>query len=724
MNFIILSDMKVYGKSVNPSKRAVRLSSACVNMNDVYKPSHGPLTIRKGYAENQFTSPFASTLTFQTPYAASTQEMTKDLIRTPFKEIPNATAQPMKVQGGNSVIQMRKAARLMKSLDQRIVYERLNDADEVYLDDGDATYPCEHCKAKMWFSERLKRASTKSNSVFSTCCCHEVYTIEFQKCGLLHAHIILFLEDKDKLKNPEEVIFLNKDRENASLTEINKMLMQNGRSLDDFPMMAKPECSINYDNVNNLMMEELSFDTELYIFERYKFEQQLTIEQREIYEKILSAVNLKEGSFFFVYGFKGTGKTFLWNALTVFIRSQKMIVLNVASSGIAATLLPSGRTAHSQFCIPINVTEDSTCNIMHGSAIATLIQITDLIVWDEAPMVKKHYVEAFDRTMKDIMRDDRIFGGKVVVFGGDFRQILPVLPGGDRADVVNASLNSSYLWYQCKIFKLTKKMRLYTTTSSCEMDKITKFSKWLLSIGDGDHSSSSNGKYDITIPEELLITDFSDPLQAIVDSIYPKLCEKYNEPQFFIERAILAPTLQITDYSSDSFDDIYDTEFLNTIKGSGLAPYKLTLKVGVPIMLMRNIDQANGLCNGTRLRVTLLGDHFIKGIILNGSKPGEEVYIHRMDLNPSECNLSFQMKRRQFPCVLSFVMTINKNQGQSLSNVGVYLPKPVFSHDQLYVAFSRVRSMDGLKILIHDEDFKPKIVTTNVVFKEVFQNLQ
>ncbi|XP_054793890.1 uncharacterized protein LOC129299438 [Prosopis cineraria] len=308
--------------------------------------------------------------------------------------------------------------------------------------------------------------------------------------------------------------------------------MQNGRSLDDFLMMPKPECSINYDNVNNLMMEGLSFDIELYISKRYRFEQQLTVEQREIYEKILSTMNSKEGSFFFVYGFGGTGKTFLWNALTAFIRSQKRIVLNVASSGIATTLLPSGRTAHSQFCIPINVTEDSTCNIVHGSSIATLIQNTNLIVWDEAPMVKKHCVEAFNRTIKDIMHDDRIFGGKVVVFGGE------------------------------------------------------------------------------------AITYFSS------DSV----CK--------------------TDYSSDSFDDIYDTEFLNTIEGSRLASHKLTLKVGVPIMLMRNIDQANGLCNGTRLRVTLLRDHFIKGIILNGSKPGEEVYIHQMDLNPYECNLPFQMKRR------------------------------------------------------------------------------
>jgi ATP-dependent DNA helicase PIF1 len=81
------------------------------------------------------------------------------------------------------------------------------------------------------------------------------------------------------------------------------------------------------------------------------------------------------------------------------------------------------------------------------------------------------------------------------------------------------------------------------------------------------------------------------------------------------------------------------------------------------------------------------------------------------------------MTRRQFPIIVSYAMTINKSQGQSLDQVGLYLPKPVFSHGQLYVAMSRVKSKQGLKILIHDDHNKPADTTTNVVFKEVFQNI-
>ncbi|KAF1862388.1 hypothetical protein Lal_00026919 [Lupinus albus] len=79
---------------------------------------------------------------------------------------------------------------------------------------------------------------------------------------------------------------------------------------------------------------------------------------------------------------------------------------------------------------------------------------------------------------------------------------------------------------------------------------------------------------------------------------------------------------------------------------------------------------------------------------------------------------------RQFPLTVSYAMTINKSQGQSLASVELYLPRPVFGHGQLYVVFSRVQSMEGLKILIHDKEGKTMNTTINVVYKEVFQNLQ
>ncbi|KAH0682655.1 hypothetical protein KY290_021244 [Solanum tuberosum] len=130
------------------------------------------------------------------------------------------------------------------------------------------------------------------------------------------------------------------------------------------------------------------------------------------------------------------GKTYIWKTLSAAIRSKGDVVLTVASSGIASLLLPGGRTAHSRFVIPLNITEDSTCNLKQGTPLAHLLIKTKLIIWDEAPMMHKHCFEALDKTLRDIIgykdatKSELPFGGKTIVLGGDFRQILLVIPKG------------------------------------------------------------------------------------------------------------------------------------------------------------------------------------------------------------------------------------------------------------------------------------------------------
>ena len=162
---------------------------------------------------------------------------------------------------------------------------------------------------------------------------------------------------------------------------------------------------------------------------------------------------------FFINGPGGTGKTFLYNTLLSMVRSQGNIALAMASSGKAALLLQVSRTLHSRTKFPIHLNEISVCSISKQIALARLIQRTRRFVGDEAPMIHRHAAECIDRTLRYLCSFDIPFGGKVIVFGGDFRQILPVIRHGTEADVVSACLNRSLLWSHVEVLKLTINMR-------------------------------------------------------------------------------------------------------------------------------------------------------------------------------------------------------------------------------------------------------------------------
>ncbi|KAF1880364.1 hypothetical protein Lal_00049001, partial [Lupinus albus] len=135
--------------------------------------------------------------------------------------------------------------------------------------------------------------------------------------------------------------------------------------------------------------------------------------------------------------------------------------------------------------------------------------------------------------------------------------------------------------------------------------------------------------------------------------------------------------------------------------------HKIKLKVLTPIIQLRNLDQYEELCNNTILIVTKIANHVLEVKIIYIFIPISTV---------------LQIYRKTIPCIYIYIMTINKSQGQSVESLRLYLPRRIFSHDQLYIVISRAKSKKFLKILIHDKDDNP-LKSTNAVYKEVFQNL-
>ncbi|XP_046422359.1 ATP-dependent DNA helicase pfh1-like [Neodiprion fabricii] len=176
---------------------------------------------------------------------------------------------------------------------------------------------------------------------------------------------------------------------------------------------------------------------------------------------------------FYIDGSGGTGKTFLYNALYYMLKSEKKNVACVAWTGIAAILLPYGTTAHKTFGLPLTLQEEGT--IFTNATMKKKIQSIDVFIWDECSMIPKIALELIDRTLKDIMEDALPFGGKTIILGGDFRQVLPIVKRGGKQQIIEETIKYSTLWSIFEKLSLKKNMRA--------KEDAAKFSEWLLNIG-------------------------------------------------------------------------------------------------------------------------------------------------------------------------------------------------------------------------------------------------
>ena len=523
---------------------------------------------------------------------------------------------------------------------------------------------------------------------------------------------------------------------NDLLSAIQLLLDEHGKTNSDFdiPDALQPaHVDIEFGN-------EIDLNAQKY-FENHI--DTLNEDQLSIFDRLTGLIDEDEGGFFFIDAPGGTGKTYLINLLLAYVRKQEKIAIATASSGIAGTLLTKGTTAHNRFKFPIPIFSDDTCTIKMDSRQAKFIKKSVIIFIDEISMLHHHNVGALDRWLQELMDNKLLFGGKLVVICGDFRQILPVIPRGNRADIVRANLKSSHLWKYCTTLRLTTNMRIQRMIDRNPTDdnreRLNNFGDWLLSIGNGTIETVEDNI--IEIPEQMACPTPQD----LYNQVYDNFEDNLNSVEYFRSRGILASKNETVDqineelleripgkeFVFEGIDTVMDErdqgriqpEILNNINCSGLPQHSLKLKVGAIILLMRNLDVSNGHCNGSRYRIMNITPRLIQARPLSSNNPNDFFFIPRIPICTKENEFPWIIKRLQFPVRLAFAITFNRSQGQSLNKVGLLLPESLWTHGQLYVGVSRCGDPNNIFIFADQASFShlpdTSVYTRNIIFPEV-----
>ncbi|GJZ68568.1 DNA helicase [Tanacetum coccineum] len=311
-----------------------------------------------------------------------------------------------------------------------------------------------------------------------------------------------------------------------TLYELEIILNNCGESLESFGF-PPPPTDLLEQLANRLLMEERNYNREKLTQLKNNSVPRLNADQKAIYDLIMNADENSRQELIFVYDHGGTG--------------------------IASLLIPSGRTAHSGFKLPLELTEESLCRITKTTQLGKLLVDTDLIIWDEAPMNDRRCFEALDISLRYIVNKVfLLFGGKLVLLGGDFRQTLLLKKGASKMEIIASCISEYALWPSFKVFTLKQNMRLARPDTTLEEHSlVNSFASWLLDIGDGKigrpaEEDPKNTPW-IDIPASYCLTPDEQGLSKLINFVYDQSTLHTPSTMTLQQKAIVCPKNKTAD---------------------------------------------------------------------------------------------------------------------------------------------------------------------------------
>ena len=380
---------------------------------------------------------------------------------------------------------------------------------------------------------------------------------------------------------------------------------------------------------------------------------------------VLAEYSYINGDNIFITGAGGCGKTFFINKMIEKYQHLKAQVC--AFTGVASNNFERGCTIHSLIGITPKISKPEHVKFISPKVRQTLIQL-DIIIIDESPMVPNDLYDIFDKIARMSRRSNKPFGGLQMVFVGDYYQLPPILKDG---------LEPIYFFDTSLYKSLNIKPFLF------------------------DICYRQSDKRFIDILSDIRIGKYSDRVKEFEQEVTRK------QADVTIDSTIITTTNKSKDkYNSDFMDTIHEKSYTYKSIDYTLQPkfqYKLdnncnflpllVLKKGSRVMLLKNYPEFN-LVNGSMGVVEDLDENMIKvkfkHVITCIKKEKFELWdVHNNDL--------LLAKRTQYPLVLGYAVTVHKIQGCTLESAVMDISF-VFTHGLMYVALSRVKTIEGISI--------------------------